>query len=477
MALTVQRNDIHSQLNPVLVAEVVRPTTIGEIAAVIKLARSRNMQISIAGGRHSMGAQQFGSNTLHIDITAMNKVLSRDAERGLIELEAGADWPLIIAATHEMPSHNGARWAIRQKQTGVDNVTIAGSISSNCHGRGLLMQPIAEDVEELTIVLESGEAVKCSRAENAELFSLVIGGYGLFGVIASVKLRLSPRQKLKRVVNIIDIDDAANAAYRRVDEGCVFGDFQYAIDHEGEEFLKRGVLACYKPVDPATPLSPKELDLPPDVWLKLLKLAHDDKKQAFKLYAQHYLQTDGQIYWSDTMQLSTYIPTYAEFLEKALPQHDTREISVKETLVIGEHYVPPDKSIDFISSAREILRKYATEVIYGTIRVIQQDRTSFLPWAKRDYCCVIFNLRTAHNPEGVERTANTFRCLTDASAALGGSFFLTYHRFATAEQVERCYPQIRDFFKLKKRYDPEEIFVSDWYRHYRKAFSGDQKTG
>jgi FAD/FMN-containing dehydrogenase len=320
----------------------------------------------------------------------------------------------------------------------------------------------------MTVVLAAGEVVICSREQNQELFSLVIGGYGLFGVIYSAKLRLSPRQKLKRIVNVIDIDDAANAIYRRLEEGCTFGDFQYAIDSSGDEFLYRGVFSCYKPVDPELPIDDKQSDLPQDAWLKLLKLAHENKREAFKLYSQHYVGTDGQLYWSDTMQLSTYIPTYVDFLEK----HATHEEVVrKESLMIGEHYVPHDHTIGFMHLARQILKENSVEVIYGTIRVIKKDKTSFLPWAKQDYACIIFNLRTIHTPEEIDKVATTFRGLIEASLSFGGSFFLTYHHFATPDQIARAYPQIREFFAAKRLHDPDELFQSEWYRVYREAFA------
>lgn len=46
-----------------------------------------------------------------------------------------------------------------------------------------------------------------------------------------------------------------------------------------------------------------------------------------------------------------------------------------------------------------------------------------------------------------------------------------YHRWATRKQVEACYPQFVDFLRLKKKYDPDERFQSDWYRHYRQMFA------
>ena len=461
------RNDVHSELNSTTLAEIERPQSLTDLITIVTRARTRGAKISVAGGRHAMGGQQFAEGSIHIDITALNRVLAVDATRGLLHIEAGADWPAMIAASHAMVSHTGGCFGIRQKQTGVDAVTLAGSISANAHGRGLLMQPLGDDIEDLTLVDARGEVHLCSRKQNSELFSLAIGGYGLFGIIYSATLRLMPRQRVTRVVDIIDLDDAMNAVFRRADEGSLFGDFQFVIDTADVGFLRRGVFACYKPATGAITETNTTADLAPDTWLKLLKLAHDDKRQAFKLYAQHYLSTDGNQYWHDTKQLSTYIPIYADFLASARGDAN----AVKETLVIGEHYVPRDQLLAFMAAARRVLRAFGTEVIYGTIRAILQDTTSFMPWAKGDFACVIFNLRTPHTEAGLTRTADTFRALIEASNAPGGSFFLTYHRYASASQVEAAYPQFRAWLLKKKHYDPDELFTSTWYAHYRDAFA------
>jgi len=473
-------NDVHSQLNATEVAQIAFPQTLAELQAVIGKARQAGLLISVAGGRHAMGGQQFAANSLHIDMSKSDRVLDVDPVRGLLHIEAGANWPKIIEASHAMQISPGNSWGIRQKQTGVDDVSLGGSISANAHGRGLQMQPMGEDIENLSLVNSQGELLFCSREQNAELFSLVVGGYGLFGVIYSATLRLAPRQRVKRVVDIIDLDDAMNAVFRRVGEGCCFGDFQFVIDTQDENFLRRGVFACYKPSfdteveSDAVTANTANADLTPDTWLKLLKLAHDDKKLAFRLYSQHYLSTDGNNYWSDTMQLSTYIPSYADFLENS--QAAETKPATKETLVIGEHYVPRDQLLTFMEQARELFRTFGTEVIYGTIRAIMRDQTSFLPWAKEDFACVIFNLRTPHTKVGLERTENTFRALIDASSKLGGSYFLTYHRYASAAQVEACYPRFCEWLALKKQFDPDELFTSSWYVHYRDAFANRSTT-
>jgi hypothetical protein len=80
-------------------------------------------------------------------------------------------------------------------------------------------------------------------------------------------------------------------------------------------------------------------------------------------------------------------------------------------------------------------------------------------------------LGTVHTPAGIARAADAFRGLIDRALAHGGSYFLTYHRWATRAQVERCHPRFAAFLRAKRRYDPEERFQSDWYRQYRAMFA------
>jgi hypothetical protein len=81
------------------------------------------------------------------------------------------------------------------------------------------------------------------------------------------------------------------------------------------------------------------------------------------------------------------------------------------------------------------------------------------------------NLHIDHSPQGIEKAANDFRRIIDRAIELDGSYFLTYHRWATRAQVEACYPQMAQFLELKHRHDPNERFQSDWYRHYRRMFA------
>ena len=454
-------NDVHSQLNPTRVSGIVAPQSIESIQRIVQNARRERESISIAGGRHAMGAQQFGTDSVLLDMTRHNRVLGFDPAAGTVEVEAGIQWPELVDSLINIQKGQSRQWGIAQKQTGADRLSIGGAVAANIHGRGLRFKPFIGDIESLTLVDARGNVRTCSRQENRELFRLVVGGYGLFGIVSSIKLRLTPRQKLQRVVEIACIDKLIPAFEDRITDGFLYGDFQFAIDETSGDFLRKGVFSCYRPVDPGTPIPEDQMELSEDAWRVLLYLAHADKGEAFRRYSGYYLGTSGQIYWSDTHQLSTYLDNYHQGLDHKLGAAD------RATEIITEIYVPRAALAGFMEEAREDFRKHAVDLIYGTIRLIERDDESFLAWARQPYACIIFNLHTVHTAAGLERSAGAFRRLIDMAIRRGGCYFLTYHKYATREQVESCYPQFREFLRLKKNYDPEERFQSDWYRHYK----------
>lgn len=458
--------DVHAQLHPVRVAEIERPDTLAALREVVLRACSTQRSLSIAGGRHSMGAQAFGTATLHVDTSALSRVLAFDPLAGLVEVEAGILWPELIEQLHALQGGEPA-WSIRQKQTGADRLSLGGALAANVHGRGLTLRPIVQDVESFRLVDAHGNLRTCSRTENAELFRLVIGGYGLFGLVYSVRLRLARREKLERVVRVMAADELVPAFEARIATGFSYGDFQFAIDPESDDFLNRGVFSCYRPVDPTTPIATHQKHIAREQWEELLHLAHVDKSEGFRRYAEHYLATDGQLYWSDTHQMSTYVDEYHTRLDARLGA------CAQGTEVISEVYVPRQRLATFLADARAAFRAHEADVIYGTIRLIERDDETFLPWARSDFACIVFNLHVDHTPAGTERSADAFRALIDVALEQGGCFYLTYHRFATRAQVQRAYPEFRAFLAAKLRHDPHERFQSDWYRHHRDLFQSE----
>lgn len=361
-------------------------------------------------------AKQFGAETILCDTTGMDGVLNFDPENGLVEVESGITWPSPHRGTAPIADRRAIHsLTIAQKQTGADQLSIGGAVGANIHGRGLRMRPFIADIESLTLVNPTGQLQRCSREENSDLFRLLVGGYGMFGIVYSVTLRLTRRKKMQRTVALHSIDEAMDAFDARIAAGSTYGDFQFITDETDPRYLCYGIMATYHEVSAAEPIDAAQRELTSDQWRNLILLAHTDKAKAYQHYTSHYLATHGQRYWSDTMQFSTYIENY----------HDEIDAKTAATApgseMITELYVPRTALAEFMKQTAEDFRRSAVNVIYGTVRLIERDDESFLAWARENWACIVFNLHVDHTPDGIARAAAAFRRLIDSAVQLAAA--------------------------------------------------------
>jgi FAD/FMN-containing dehydrogenase len=459
--MSVPVNDIHSGLNPAAVARIAEVASVEDVRRELMRARADGFSVIAAGGHHAMGGQQFVEGGVVLDTRPFHRVISFDRKLGLIEVEAGIQWPELVRYLSEVQDAGDPdRWTIIQKQSGADRFSLGGTVSANGHGRGLTLAPIVADVTSIDLVDAAGRLRTASRDWDQELFSLAAGGYGLFGVIATVTLRLTRAHVLERVVEIRSVDGLIDALGERIRDGFVFGDFQFSIDERDEGFLRDGVFSCYRPVDPATPIPAGQRVLSREDWGRLLHLAHTDRTAVYHAYTGHYAATSGQLYRSDTLQMADYQDGYHGAIDTA------RGAAHPSTEMISELYVPRGEPPAFMRAAPGVLREARSPVIYGTVRLIERDTDTLLGWAREPWACVIFNLCVEHTPTGIDLAGAAFRGLIDAAIARRGSYFLTYHRWATLDQLLAAHPRFPEFVAAKRRLDPDGLFQSDWYRHY-----------
>lgn len=332
-------------------------------------------------------------------------------------------------------------------------------MAANIHGRGLTAPPFIDDLESLELVTADGEVVTCNRQQRPELFRHVVGGYGLFGVVTAATLRLAARLQVERVVELLDIDSLVQRLHERIGAGALYGDFQFAIDPANRNFLRTGILSCYVPTGDLKPIPARQRRLSQADWNRLIELAHRDKTRAFDEFSDFYLATSGQRYWSDTHQLNIYLESYHAALDQRLGR------SLHGGEMITELYVPRDRLSVFMDDVRRDFVRNPADFIYGTIRLIEPDTESALPWARESYACVIFNLHVDHHAAALVDATSAFVRLIDHAIAHRGSYYLTYHRFARLDQLLTCHPRIREWLTNKHRIDPGRLFQSDWYRH------------
>src|SRR6266446_8715972 len=217
-----------------------------QLRELLLRAQASHLHVSIAGARHSMGGQTIYPGGIAINMLPF-KGMKLDEDTNLFHVQAGAKWADIIPYLDQ----HGRSIEVMQSD---NSFTVGGSLSVNCHGWQYGRPPIASTVASFHLMKADGTVVRCSRSENPELFSLALGGYGLFGVILDVNLRVVPNEFYVAEAHRVKPADY-NRVYHeltknRSDIGMAYGRINVAPN----SFLEDGIVTLLKrrPTDRAT---------------------------------------------------------------------------------------------------------------------------------------------------------------------------------------------------------------------------------
>jgi hypothetical protein len=97
---------------------------------------------------------------------------------------------------------------------------------------------------------------------------------------------------------------------------------------------------------------------------------------------------------------------------------------------ITEIYCDRERLEAFMVDVRTTAQREKLDIIGANVRVIEQDRESYLPWARKAYACVTFSVHVEHTSSGTIRAGDQFRRLIDIGIKHGGSYYPAYNRYA-----------------------------------------------
>jgi len=114
------------------------------------------------------------------DASRLNRILGLDAMHGLLEVQSATPWHAIAAELRPGDERANVRTTM---------ATVGESIARNAAGPD--GTPAVNHVASLTVVTPDGELRRVSRQRSKDLFALIVGGYGLFGTVYSITLRIA----------------------------------------------------------------------------------------------------------------------------------------------------------------------------------------------------------------------------------------------------------------------------------------------
>jgi D-lactate dehydrogenase (cytochrome) len=175
---------------------VLRPGTVAEVAAILKLANETATPIVPQGGNTGLvGGQMPHHGEVVLSLTRLDRIREVDATSNTMTCEAG----VVLARAQEAAASAGRLFPLSLGAEG--SCTIGGNLSTNAGGTGALAYGVARDlVLGLEVVLADGRLLNNLRKlkkDNTgyDLRHLFIGAEGTLGIITAAVLRLFPRPR------------------------------------------------------------------------------------------------------------------------------------------------------------------------------------------------------------------------------------------------------------------------------------------
>jgi FAD/FMN-containing dehydrogenase len=428
------------------------------LRSVLQRARLQGLRVSIAGARHTMGGHTIAPQGVVIDMRPFRQ-LSLDEDSDILTAGAGAVW-------HDVLAYLDPRGRSVQIMQSNDSFTVGGSISVNCHGWQYGRPPIASTVESFRLMKADGTIVTCSRTEHPELFSLTLGGYGLFGIILDARLKVTRNVRYRVTRYVVPAAEAMLTYQDKVASAGRAAMVYARMDVSADNFLREVMLYVLEEDPPAdgvlAPVSPPGF----------VSLRRSIFRGSMESDYGKRLRWDAETRLQPALSPSHY--TRNQVLDEGVEVFQNR--SAETTDILHEYFLPPEQLEAFILMLQERIPQHRANLLNVTIRSVNEDPDTFLRYADRAMLSVVMLFSQPRTDEGDARMQTLTQSLIDDALRLHGRYYLPYRLHATREQFQRAYPQARAFFAKKREYDPDELFVNQFYLRYGTADVGAEEN-
>jgi FAD/FMN-containing dehydrogenase len=418
-----------------------------QLRGLLKQAQVQGKKVAIAGSRHTMGGQTLHPNGIALDMGLFNQMKLNPATQNL-SVQSGATWEQIIPYLNQ----HGYSVAVMQSN---NDFSVGGTMSANAHGWQHNHAPFASTVNSFQLMLADGRIITCSRQQNPQLFSLVLGGYGLFGIILTVNLQVVPNVSYsahRTVLSSTEYESTYNAQVNS-SVGMAYGRLSVAPQH----FLKEAILTTYHRQEIAPPNASLTGDANPALARTVFvgSVGSDyGKELRWQLEKIVGGEAGAQV-------------TRNQILNRSSTLFENHDFS--KTDILHEYFIPAHALEAFLVQCRHIIPKHRADLLNVTVRNVYPDKDAFLRYADQPMFGLVMLFHQDRNTTGDIKMEALTQALINAALSVGGRYYLPYRLHATPKQFHHAYPQAAEFFRLKLKYDPKERFYNGFYQKYYQS--------
>jgi decaprenylphospho-beta-D-ribofuranose 2-oxidase len=439
------------RLMPTKIKKLIKGKEEASMIETIKDANEKDLKISIAGKRHSQGGHTYYPDAIVLDMTEFNQVLHVDPGKKTIHVQSGGTWDDIQKAVNPY----GLAVKVMQSQ---NIFTIGGSLSVNVHGRDIRNGSLIETVNWFRLLKPDGTVIKVSREENSEYFPLVIGGYGLFGVILDVELQLTEDE-----LYVMRTKEMTYDKYPEYFSEHVLADGEVKmhlarLSTAPHTFLKEMYITDYYSSENQQEYT-ENSKLKEDRFTFLTK---------FLLGLSRDFDWGKDVFWN--MQKAFFLNQNEKLVTRnnvMRSESDFLEYEAgNDTDILQEYFVPVSEYEEYIEELRIYLEQRDLNLVNITVRYVGRNNEALMSFAKEDMFALVLLINQGMSDSEISHTGETVRGMIDITLNHRGTYYLPYYEYPTKAQMKKAYPHSDKFFQMKRKLDPEERFTNQFYQEY-----------
>jgi len=408
---------------------VVTPSSVDAVVDVVRQARDSGTTVKMTGTGHSFTAIAAPEHTL-LRPEAMSGILAVD--RAAMTVTARAGTPL-----HELNLALERLGLSLHNMGDIAEQTLAGAVSTGTHGTGGVAAGLAAQLAGLELVTGTGEVLRASATENADVFEVARVGLGALGILTSLTFRVEPlfvieahEQPMTWDRALASYDDMVAAAHH-VD--------MYWFPHTDRMLVKQNV---------RTDLSPGEQESPS----RLAAWWEDDFLSNTLFGGLCRLGERAPSIIPHVNQVSGRALSERTYSDLAHGVFVTpRSLRFREM----EYAVPRDTGLDVLRECRRVIEAHDWRISFPVeIRTAPADDIALSTAHGRDSFYLAF-----HVSQGTDHTA-FFGGLEPILRAAGGRPHWGKIHTRSAADLAPAYERFDDFLSVRDRLDPDRVFAN-----------------
>jgi len=410
-------------------SEILTPESDTEIIDIINQSAAEGKKLRIAGNGHSFTPLNCTDKTM-INLDNFQGLNAMDTNLNTASAKAGTS----IKKLNHLLFEKGYNLI---NLGDIDVQSIAGATATGTHGTGLSFGNISSQMSGFTIATAKGELLKCSKNQNSDIFKAGSVSLGALGIITEIEMDVIPAYKLDYQAKKAKLDDTLEKLeeYNAINRNFEFYWFPFTKT----------------------------------VQLKITNVTNEPVKdnETMRYINQQLLENNflellcsiGTNFYNSYSSLSKIIAFGATSERKINYSHliyaTPRNVRFKEM----EYNIPLEH---FKEAFMKVVKKIHDEHyrVYFPIecRFVKGDDNWLSPSYGRDsaYIAIHVDARTEHNPY--------FKDIEKILMEYGGRPHWGKMHNRTAENLSTVYPMWESFMALRKKLDPEAMFLNDYLK-------------